>query len=223
MRRGGSAARGPSLKRAKRDFRSGIPNRALGFLSADAVQWIVYGAERVQRADSIARPMRHARAGGRAGACVLRSGAVMLRAATASVLLAMMAAGTAAESPAATPAERRLDLGSLSLEQLLEIEVPIVYGASRYDQKATLAPSSVTLITADEIRRHGYRTVAEALNSLPGVFLSNDRNYHYLGIRGFLRPGDTLTRLLFLVDGHRMNDNVFGGTHVGTDSIVDLD
>src|SRR5690606_14006981 len=117
----------------------------------------------------------------------------------------------------------RLDLGSLSLEQLLEIEVPIVYGASRYDQKATLAPSSVTLITADEIRRHGYRTVAEALNSLPGVFLSNDRNYHYLGIRGFLRPGDTLTRLLFLVDGHRMNDNVFGGTHVGTDSIVDLD
>lgn len=105
----------------------------------------------------------------------------------------------------------------------MEIEVPTVYAASRFDQKVTLAPASVSIVTSDEIRKYGFRTVADAVNSLPGVFLSDDRNYTYLGVRGFMRPGDYMSRILMLVDGHRMNDNIYDAFFLGTDGLLDVD
>ena len=50
-----------------------------------------------------------------------------------------------------------------------------------------------------------------------GFYVTNDRNYSYLGMRGFSRPGDYNARILLLVDGHRMNDNVFGSALLGTE------
>lgn len=38
-----------------------------------------------------------------------------------------------------------------------------VYGASQYVQKVTEAPASVTIITADEIKKYGYQTLADVL------------------------------------------------------------
>jgi iron complex outermembrane receptor protein len=52
-----------------------------------------------------------------------------------------------------------------------------VYGASKYEQKVTEAPSAVTIITADEIRKYGYRTLADILQSVTGFYVTNDRNY----------------------------------------------
>ncbi|MEN6421560.1 MAG: hypothetical protein ABFD76_06385, partial [Smithella sp.] len=45
------------------------------------------------------------------------------------------------------------DLTSRSLGELMEIEVGTVYGASRFEQKVTQAPASVTIITAEDIQR----------------------------------------------------------------------
>lgn len=42
-------------------------------------------------------------------------------------------------------------------------------------------------------------------------------------MRGFGRPGDYNSRLLILVDGHRMNDNIYASGAVGTDFVLDLD
>jgi outer membrane receptor for ferrienterochelin and colicins len=115
------------------------------------------------------------------------------------------------------------DLGDKSLEDLMNIEVTSVYGASKFQQKITEAPSSVTVISSDQIRKYGYRTLADILRSVPGLYVNYDRNYSYVGLRGFARPGDYNTRVLILVDGHEMNDDVYGGAYIGTEFPVDVD
>ena len=82
------------------------------------------------------------------------------------------------------------DLKTLSIEELMEIEVQTVTSTSKYEQKVTEAPSSVTVIKAEEIRKYGYRTLADILKSIRGFFVTYDRNTSYLGVRGFARPGD---------------------------------
>jgi iron complex outermembrane receptor protein len=114
-------------------------------------------------------------------------------------------------------------VADLSVEQLVNLQVASVFGASKYDQKVTQAPSSVSIVTADEIKKFGHRTLADVLRSVRGWYVSDDRNYSYLGVRGFLRPGDYNTRVLILVDGHRMNDNVYDSAYVGREAMVDVD
>jgi len=45
-------------------------------------------------------------------------------------------------------------------------EIPSVFSASKYEQKVTQAPSSVSIITADEIEKFGYRDFMEILESI---------------------------------------------------------
>lgn len=115
--------------------------------------------------------------------------------------------------------ENPADLASLSLEQLLDLEVVT---ASRFDQKIDHAPSAVQVISAQDIRTHGWRTLGEALESLPGLYVSDTGLYTYLGARGQLRAGDYDTRFLLLIDGHRINDPVFSQSPVGTEFPLDM-
>lgn len=111
---------------------------------------------------------------------------------------------------AAQDPPKRRDLADLSLEELLEIRVDEVVGASRFKQKVREAPASVTVITADEIRKFGYRTLSEVLGGVRGAYVTSDRNYSYLGLRGFGLPADYNNRMLGLVDGLRLNDPTYG-------------
>ncbi len=95
--------------------------------------------------------------------------------------------------------------------------------ASRFDQSITDAPAAVVVLTAEDIREFGWRTLADALASLPGLYVTNDRSYEYLGARGFQRPGDYNSRFLLLIDGMRTNDGVFGQAPIGTDFPLDMD
>jgi iron complex outermembrane receptor protein len=110
-----------------------------------------------------------------------------------------------------------------SLEELMNIEVESVYSASKYSQKVTEAPSSVSIVTAEEIQRHGYRTLAEILGSVRGFYVSNDRNYTSVGVRGFAPAGDYNTRILLLIDGHRINDNIYEQGLLGRELPVEVD
>jgi len=145
----------------------------------------------------------------------------------ASLLLALpvLAQETApADDPFAAPAPAGpAGNAAEGKEAILFRDIPVVFGASRYDQKVTEAPSSVTLITASEIERSGARTLADLLRRVTGFYVTYDRNYNYLGFRGFNRPGDFNSRVLLLVDGHRLNDNLYDQAGLGTESLIDVD
>lgn len=128
------------------------------------------------------------------------------------LLIALLCAG-------AFPA-RAEDLTNLSLDQLLSVEIVT---ASKFAQKVSEAPSSVSIVTADDIKTFGYRTLADILRSMRGVQVAYDRNYSYVGTRGSGRPGDYNTRVLLLVDGQRLNDSVYGQAAVGTEFPIDME
>ncbi|MBI4518149.1 MAG: TonB-dependent receptor [Deltaproteobacteria bacterium] len=107
--------------------------------------------------------------------------------------------------------------------EMLLFEEPQVTAAAKHSQSLAEAPASVTVITRAEIRRFGYRTLAEALRSVRGFYGSYDRNYSYIGARGFLRPSDYNNRILILVNGHTYNDDVYGMGYVGPEFGIDLE
>lgn len=117
-------------------------------------------------------------------------------------------------------AEMLPDLAKLSIEDLMDIKIESV---SKFEQRVIEAPASVSIVTSDDIKRYGYRNLGDLLRSVRGVTVSYDRNYSYLGMRGFSRPGDFNSSYLLLVDGHRMNDSVFNQAHLGNDFILDVD
>src|SRR6185369_11256538 len=86
------------------------------------------------------------------------------------------------------------DLTELSLEALLDIEVPTVFGASKFEQTTMEAPSSITVVTSEDIKRYGYRTLVDVVRSVQGFFVSYDRNYAFLGSRG-VNLGDFNSRI----------------------------
>lgn len=107
----------------------------------------------------------------------------------------------------------------MSLDQLVNVEV---VSASRFKQKSSEAPSAVEVITAEEIRSYGWRTVGDAVNAMRGLYVRNDRNYSYLGDRGFSKLGDYNSRVLFMIDGRRMNDAVFDQSFLSEDFLLDM-
>jgi outer membrane receptor for ferrienterochelin and colicins len=112
-------------------------------------------------------------------------------------------------------------LSDLSLEDLMQIDAGQVFGASERLQPSIEAPASVSFITAQEIRRYGYRTLADILRSVRGIYVTNDRNFSFIGMRGFGKPGDYNSRILLLINGHRVNDNVFGQAEIGAEFGLD--
>jgi iron complex outermembrane receptor protein len=113
------------------------------------------------------------------------------------------------------------ELHDLDVEDLMTLDAGQVFGASERLQPAIEAPASVSFITKEEIARYGYRTLADILRGVRGMFVVDDRNYSVVGTRGFAPPGDFNTRILLLVNGHRVNDNVYGQAQIGADLGLD--
>ena len=141
--------------------------------------------------------------------------------AIAAAILAIARALAAGETPQEKP----------PLDKLLGTPVSTAsdYGqvvsstAAKYEQTLANVPASISIITAEEIARYGWTTLDQVLQSVPGFYLTNDRNYPYLGVRGIGRPTDYNTRILLLLDGHPLNDPVIGSAPAGSDLALDLE
>lgn len=114
-------------------------------------------------------------------------------------------------------------LGAADEDSLFLEDLPSVFSASKYEQRLSEAPASVSIVTADEIRNYGYRTLEDILDSVRGFYTTNDRNYGYPGVRGFNRPGDYGTRILLLLDGQRLNDGLYDAALIDREFPVDVD
>lgn len=106
-----------------------------------------------------------------------------------------------------------------SLEQLLNTKIST---ASKYEQQVREAPASVTIITSEDIERYGYRTLEDVFIQVAGFYVSYDRQYSYLGVRGFGRPTDYNNRTLLLINDHPLNEKVFGSMPIESELALDL-
>jgi len=85
------------------------------------------------------------------------------------------------------------------------------------------APASVTVITAEDIRRHGYRTLGEALANVRGFYMISDGAFRFAGVRGFSLLGDYNMRFLVMLNGHNLTDNVYSAMYYfGQDFPLDM-
>jgi iron complex outermembrane receptor protein len=97
------------------------------------------------------------------------------------------------------------------IELLADLEIPIVTAATRRDQRLNEIPHAISIITADDIRRTGARSIADALRLAPGVDVSDLSAAQFAlsprGLQGFLS-----NQTLVLVDGRQIFDSAFWGT-----------
>lgn len=97
-----------------------------------------------------------------------------------------------------------------------------VVTASKYSQSSSEAASSIGVITSDEIKNFGYKTLGEALNSQRGLYLSNDKNHLFIGSRGFGQVIDINNKVVIMIDGHIMNEVVFGSAYIGNELGINM-
>lgn len=84
--------------------------------------------------------------------------------------------------PARSQEFAQRDYTDLDLRQLLEVVVT----PTKQAQSLETAPAQIEVITCGDIQRFGYRTVGDALRSIPGVTVIDDHVHQHMGIRGFV-------------------------------------
>jgi iron complex outermembrane recepter protein len=122
-----------------------------------------------------------------------------------AVLAAFCALGGHAEQRAA--AEPDVNLADLSLEQLGDIEVLSV---SREPEPLAGAPSSIYVITNEQIRRAAATNLGEALRLAPNLQVARINSVQYaITARGF--NNSLANKLLVMIDGRTVYTPLFSG------------
>jgi outer membrane receptor for ferrienterochelin and colicins len=99
-----------------------------------------------------------------------------------------------------------------------------VSSASKQSEGASSAPALSTSLTAEDLRRHGIRTLAEAIDFL-GIAVSTSDNLSggETGARGVLLTGDRGNHFLVMVDGYVVNDPLRGGSTFGVGAGIPIE
>jgi outer membrane receptor for ferrienterochelin and colicins len=92
----------------------------------------------------------------------------------------------------------------------------IVTTASKSLETGTAAPATSTSITAEDLRRYGIHSLDEAIDFLSlGVVTGNPLRDPDIGSRGVLMTGDHGNHFLLLVNGHAINEPLYGSAQFG--------
>lgn len=130
-----------------------------------------------------------------------------------SALAVQCATGTA------TPGPQAASLTEMSIEDLMNVTVVT---AGKKPETIANTAAAVFVITREDIERYNYQTLAQALRRISGFYTETDRYIDAVGARGYLPNGDLNRRVLVLVDGHKVNDYLYGQAPVDQDLPVDM-
>lgn len=112
-------------------------------------------------------------------------------------------------------------LATFSLEQLANAEVTSV---SKSAEMLRDAPSSIYVITHDEIRRSGVTTIADALRLAPNLHISQYTSNNYIaGARGFAGAQEAQNfsnKLLILIDGRSVYSPLYSGVYLDAQDVL---
>lgn len=142
----------------------------------------------------------------------------LLGPAVTAALLAAPAAGQTLRPEQSLTSDQA---AGMSLEELMALQVTSVAGTH---QEWFSTPAAITVITGDDVRRGGFRTLADALRLAPGVFVGKSSSHATsVGMRGF--NGSLANKTLVLIDGRTVYDPLFGGTFWDVQDVLleDLD
>jgi outer membrane receptor protein involved in Fe transport len=124
-------------------------------------------------------------------------------------ILVALATASVATLPRAALAEGPSDLEAALSE-------PVVTTASQTAEDQSAAPATVTSISAQDLRRYGIKTLAEAINFLSlGMVTQSNLDDVEIGARGVLLTGDNNDHVLLLIDGHSVNEQWDGTAYFG--------
>jgi iron complex outermembrane recepter protein len=136
-----------------------------------------------------------------------RAGRMML----AGMLAVCPLASASAAGPQGVP-----DVTSMSLEDLMNMQVTSV---SKRTQKVADAAAAVFVITQEDIRRSGATSIPDALRMVPGLEVAQiDQNKWAIGSRGFNGRFDN--KLLVLIDGRSVYTPLFSGVYWNVQDVV---
>jgi outer membrane receptor protein involved in Fe transport len=87
----------------------------------------------------------------------------------------------------------------------------VITTASKSQEKGSTAPAISTILTAEDIRNYGIHSIDEAIDFLSlGTVTSNTLRAADIGARGVLIPNDQGDHVLLLIDGHAVNEPLYG-------------
>ena len=121
----------------------------------------------------------------------------------------------------AAPA-RADDTDTTDIQSLLSEHV--ITTASATAQRASVAPALSTTITAEDIQMFGIRSLAEAINFLSlGVVTADPLRTPDIGSRGVMFENDNGKHFLLLINGHAINDPLFGAARFDQGAGIPMD
>jgi iron complex outermembrane receptor protein len=133
------------------------------------------------------------------------------------VLVAASSARSQELDPNATTPEAD-ELALFDLEQQVRDQVPL--SVAKSESSAEDAPAVAEVITRDQIREWGYRTVAEVLQHIPGFYVIDDHINPNVAVRGVSAGlfGDSGI-MKVMVDGHSVSFRSTSGNYLGPELI----
>lgn len=118
-----------------------------------------------------------------------------------------------------TQARGAVDAIDISLEDLLQVSI---VSTPKFAENPDQIPSVVSILTSEDIRLYGWRTLGDALRSVQGFNVTSDHTYAYGGVRGISQPGDYRPRLQILIDGQAINENIYASAPVDSAFPIDI-
>jgi outer membrane receptor protein involved in Fe transport len=107
----------------------------------------------------------------------------------------------------------------MDLEELMNTKITI---ATKSEKPISESPSTVSVITSDEIASMGARELADVLQTIPGFDISIRFTGEYgVGLRG-VKDSKTSSKILLMVDGIPVNQIFYGNSIQGYEMNTDI-